>query len=128
MRSLEDLEMALEHGLSAWDNEIVEKHARKMGLKVVKLVKKETPVKTGNLRRRWRARLDREKKQVIIWIENDAEYAEAVNNGHRVVRAKKTVGYAQGWNMLEKGIQTYKTEQMPKDVEAMFDDLRKALK
>ncbi len=128
MRSLEDLEAALEHGLSAWKNEIVVKHARRMGMKVVKLVKKGTPVDTGNLRRRWRARVDTETGKILIWVENDAEYAAAVNDGHRIVRARKTVGFANGRYMLEKGIQAYKAGQMPQDVQAMFDDLRKALK
>ncbi len=128
MKSLEELEAAFDRGLSAWGNEIISSHAGKMGLKVVKLVKKETPVDTGNLRRRWRARLDKGSGKFLIWIENDAEYAAAVNNGHRVVRAKKTVGFAKGRYMLEKGIQEYKARQMGKDVEEMFQDLRKALK
>ncbi len=128
MKSLEDLEAAFSHGLSAWENEIVGRHAGRMGLKVVKLVKKGTPVDTGNLRRRWRARLDKEGKEFLIWIENDAEYAGPVNNGYRVVRAKKTVGFVNGRYMLEKGIQEYKEGQMGKDVEEMFQDLGKALK
>lgn len=128
MKSLEELERAFDHGLSAWGNEIVSRHAGRMGLKVVRLVKKETPVDTGNLRRRWHARLDKRSGKFLIWIENDADYAAAVNNGHRVVRAKKTVGFAKGRYMLEKGIQEYKARQMGKDVEEMFQDLREALK
>ena len=99
-----------------------------MGLKVVGLVKKKTPVDSGNLRRRWRARIDRERGKIIIWIENDAEYAAPVNNGHRVVRAGRTVGFAQGKYMLEQGIQIYKEEQMKEDVEAMLDELKGALR
>lgn len=128
MRSLEELEAALDRGLNAWENGIAERHSRRMGLKVAGLVKKKTPVDTGNLRRRWRARTDRERGKIIIWIENDAEYAAAVNNGHRIVRAGRTVGFAQGKYMLEQGIQVYKEEQMKQDVEAMLEELKGALR
>ncbi len=128
MRRLEDLDAVFERGINAWENGIVRRHANRMGLKVVKLVKKKTPWKTGNLRRRWRARLERENGKITIWIENDAEYAAAVNNGHRVVRARRTVGFRQGKYMLEQGIQIYKEEQMKEDVEAMLEELRGALR
>lgn len=128
MKSMVELEAALEMGLSAWENSIVEKHAARMGQRVVKEIKRLTPVKTGNLRRRWVAKVDRENKTIIIRIANDAEYAAAVNNGHRVVRAKKTVGYTNGKYMLEKGIQTYKVTYMKQDVENMLEDLRKAFR
>lgn len=128
MKSLEDLEAALERGLSSWEQEIMEKHANRMGHKIVREVKRLTPVNTGNLRRRWFARIDRQSRQIIIWVANDAEYAASVNNGHRVVRAKKTVGFSKGKYMLEKGIQTYQITYMKQDIEEMLKELGKALK
>ena len=54
MKSLEDLERAFERGLNAWESGIVGQQANRMGSKVVREIKRKTPVDTGNLRRRWR--------------------------------------------------------------------------
>lgn len=128
MKSLEDLERAFERGLNAWESEIVARHAEKMGQKAVREVKRETKVVTGNLRRRWDSRVEKKDGGVDIIIENDAEYAEPVNNGHRVVRGGKTVGYAEGRHMLEKGIAAYKNVYMKDDLQGMVDDLGKKMR
>lgn len=128
MKSLEDLEKALEIGLKEWESTIVEKHTKKMGLKVVREVTQKTPVKTGNLKRRWFSRVDKEKGQIVIFVYNDAEYAPHVNYGHRIVKAGKTIGKREGKFMLEDGIETYKQNYMKDDVEEMLSDLRKAMK
>ena len=107
MKSLEDLEDVFQAGIDAWENDIVYTHASVMGHKIVREIKRLTPVDTGNLRRRWFFRVDKATGDVIIWISNDAEYAPHVNNGHRIVRAKKTVGKTKGRHMLEKGMQEY---------------------
>ena len=70
MRSLEDLERAFDRGLNAWESEIVASHAEKMGKKVVREVKRETKVVTGNLRRRWDSRVEKEDGGVNIIAEN----------------------------------------------------------
>lgn len=127
MKSLEDLEAALECGLTVWETDIVIKNANRMGQKIVREVKRTTPVDTGNLRRRWFCRVDNKKGQLTIWIGNDADYAAPVNNGHRIVRAKKTVGFVKGRYMLEKGIKTYQVTYLRQDVEDMLAELRKAL-
>lgn len=123
MKTLEDLERAFETGLYSWEKEIVKKHASVMGHKVVREVKRKTPIKTGNLRRRWFSRVEERNDEIVIVISNDADYAAAVNNGHRVVRAKKTVGYVKGKHMLETGIQTYKDRYMKQDVGEMLQEL-----
>ena len=128
MKSLEDLERAFDRGLNAWESEIVARHAEKMGQKAVREVKRETKVVTGNLRRRWDSRVEKKDGGVDIIIENDAEYAEPVNNGHRVVRGGKTVGYAEGRHMLEKGIAAYKNVYMKDDLQGMVDDLGKKMR
>lgn len=127
MKSLEDLENAFERGITAWEKEIVDKQAGQMGQKVVREVKQITPVISGNLRRRWFCKVEYKDNQIILRIYNDAEYAEAVNNGHRLVRNGKTVGKVNGRQMLEKGIAEYQNSYMKKDVEAMLKELRKAM-
>lgn len=128
MRSLEDLEMIFDTGLNAWETEIVRKRAAAMGMKIIREVKRLTPHITGNLKRRWFFRVEVRDGEVVIWVSNDAEYAAPVNYGHRIVRGGKTVGKTQGKMMLEKGIQTYQDTYMQQDVEAMFEDLKGAMK
>lgn len=128
MRSLEDLERAFDRGLNAWESGIVAEHAEKMGKKIVREVKRETKVVTGNLRRRWDSRVEARSDGADIIIENDAEYAEPVNNGHRVVRGGRTVGYAEGRHMLEKGIAAYQNVYLKDDLQGMVDDLGKKMR
>ena len=92
MRSLEDLERAFDRGLNAWESGKVLTVAGRMGQKCVREVKRKTPVITGNLRRRWRSSAEKQGNDVVIILENDADYAEAVNNGHRIVSHGKTGG------------------------------------
>lgn len=127
MKSLEDLERAFDRGLNAWESGIVAAHAEKMGKKIVREVKRETKVVSGNLRRRWDSRVEGRSDGADIIVENDAEYAEPVNNGHRVVRGGRTVGYAEGRHMLETGIATYQNVYLKDDLQGMVDDLGKKM-
>jgi hypothetical protein len=128
VKTLEDLERAFESGLTVWEKEVLKKRASVMGHKIVREVKRETKVITGNLRRRWFFRLEERSGEMVIVISNDADYAAAVNNGHRIVRARKTVGMAKGRHMLEKGIETYQSKYLKDDVEGMLQDLRQAIR
>lgn len=128
MKSLEDMETAFDCGLTAWEAGIVEKHASVMGHKIVREIKRKTPVDTGTLRRRFFFRVEKRGKDLVIVIGNDVDYAGPVNNGHRIVRAKKTVGMKKGVHMLENGIETYKNTYLEDDVQGMLDDLKGALK
>lgn len=129
MKSLEDLERAFERGLNAWESDLVQKQAEQMGAKCVREVKRKTPHITGNLRRRWKSRVEREKTDMKIILEDDAEYAAAVNNGHRIVNgARETVGYREGRHMLEKGIASYKDTYMADDMEKLISVLRDGMK
>ncbi len=128
MRSLEDLEIAFESGLTAWETEIARKRAAAMGMKIIREIKRLTPHITGNLKRRWFFRVEVRDGELVIWVSNDAEYAAPVNYGHRIARGGKTVGKTQGKMMLEKGIQAYKDTYMQQDVEAMLNDLKGAMK
>lgn len=127
MRSLEDLEAMFAVGMTSWQRTIVRRHARIIGLKLVREAKKLTPVDTGNLRRHWFFRVD-ETGDIHIRALNDAEYAAYVNNGHRIVKGGHTVGFAQGKHMVEKAIDAYKEKYMKQDVEAMLEDLRRAMR
>lgn len=128
MKSLEDLERAFERGLVRWESEIVVGNAKVMGTKAVREIKRKTPLKTGNLRRRWDSRVAQGENDVSIYLTNDADYAPHVNDGHRIVAGGKTVGYKEGHHMLEKGIASYQDNYMQEDLQKMVDDLGKAMR
>ena len=120
MKSLEDLEKAFDRGLEAWECDIALKDAGKMGQKCVREVKRKTHWISGNLRRRWSSRTEKGS--------NDVEYAPYVNDGHRIVRGGKTVGYAEGQHMLEKGVSVYTDNYLRDDLQGMVDDIGRAMK
>jgi len=69
-------------------------------------IKKNTPVRTGHLRKSWRSapavKGPSGVKKVLV---NTADYSEFVNYGHRVVsRSGKTMRFIPGRHMLEKGV------------------------
>ena len=128
MKSLEDFERAIERGLNAWEQEIVVEHAEKMGAKIVREVKRETQVQTGNLRRRWDSKAEKRSDGADIMITNDADYAAPVNNGHRIVSHGKTVGYKEGRHMLEIGIANYQDTYLKDDLQGMADELGKRMR
>lgn len=128
MNSLEDLERAFDRGLAAWEQDIVAVHAEKMAQKVVREVKRETNVVSGNLRRRWDSRVEKKSDGADIILTNDADYAAPVNNGHRIVSHGKTVGYKEGRHMLEMGIATYQNNYMKDDLQDMVTDLGKKMR
>lgn len=60
----------------------------------------------GTMRKNWqRSHIQKTGGKKTVRIYNGIDYAFYVNNGHRVVRDKKTIGYAMGKFMLEKGIE-----------------------
>jgi hypothetical protein len=96
----EELELMLED-VRAIDKKVLTK-AVNVGLADVK---KNTPVDTGFLRRMWFATPTLEVNGgVEKELFNAADYALYVNNGHRIVRYGKTVGFKKGEFMLEKAI------------------------
>lgn len=127
MKELADLEKAFERGLNAWQGQILEAGAKRIGSFAVAEVKRLTPVQTGLLRRRWYAKVEKGSGDILIWIINNTEYGPAVNYGHRIVRAKKTVGKTRGVYMLENGIYNYKRSGLKRDIEKMLEDLRRSL-
>lgn len=129
MKTLEDLERAFERGLNAWESGIVKKHAGQMGQKAVREIKRRTPIITGNLRRRWSSRVEQQDKDVRIILEDDADYAAAVNNGHRIVDGTgQTVGFKEGRHMLEKGLASYREHYLQDDLQGMVDELSGRMK
>ena len=112
----------------AWESGIVERHAARMGQKIVREVKRGTNVVSGNLRRRWFSHVEKRSQDTNIIISNDADYAPYVNNGHRIVRGGRTVGMAAGKHMLENGIMLYRENYLADDVRTMLDELKGALR
>ena len=128
MRTLEELDAVLQSGLRAWESGIVERHAARMGQKIVREVKRGTNVVSVNLRRRWFSHVEKRSQDTNIIISNDADYAPYVNNGHRIVRGGRTVGMAAGKHMLENGIMLYRENYLADDVRTMLDELKGALR
>jgi surface antigen len=68
-------------------------------------VKKKTPVDKGTLRKNWQASNAKHFGGVfLIDIYNNTEYAPFIENGHRIVRGGRTVGYQPGVFMLRDAI------------------------
>ena len=65
------------------------------------ITKRLTPVDGGTLRGAWQRQNDGSFKQIIY---NNTSYAAHVEWGHRVVKGKKTVGFAKGRKMLHKAM------------------------
>ena len=128
MRELDELEEVFRHASEEWENRIVERNANRMGTRAKDECKKITGVDTGTMRRSWFFRIDRKKGEILIWVSNPMEYAPYVNNGHRVVRAKKVVGYAPGKRWLEHGLENYRVHYMKEDVNRMLQELKGAMK
>lgn len=96
----EELELMLED-VKAIDKKVLTK-AVNVGLRTAK---HNTPKVTGFLQRSWRISQTEEKnKGVEKKLYNTAEYALYVNNGHRIVRNGKTIGFVKGRLMLDKAI------------------------
>lgn len=128
MKSVEDLERAFDRGLAEWEKRIALEHAEKIGKKCVREIKRKTPIKTGNLRRRWDSHAEKCSNDVEIYLTNDADYAAYVNDGHRKVQGGRTTGFVEGHHMLEKGVASYKDHYLQEDLQGMVDDLGKAMK
>lgn len=89
----------------------------------VRVVKENTPVITGFMRKNWRSAPAVKAKGggASKTIVNTSDYSPFVNYGHRLVnKAGETTGFVKGQFMLEKGIshteKTMKTE-FEKEVE-----------
>ena len=65
------------------------------------ITKRLTPVDGGTLRGAWQRQNGGSFKQIIY---NNTSYAAHVEWGHRVVKGKKTVGFAKGRKMLHKAM------------------------
>ncbi|MBZ5952910.1 HK97 gp10 family phage protein [Leuconostoc gelidum subsp. gasicomitatum] len=72
---------------------------------VIRKVKQKTPVDQGTLRRNWQASgAKRHAGVFLIDIFNNIEYAPFIENGHRIVRGGRTVGYQSGIFMLRDSL------------------------
>lgn len=123
MRDMNELVGMFERGLEAWQAEIFEREAMKIGRHAVDSVKALTPVVTGYLRRNWYNDITKEGNDYIIWIKNNVVYGPAVNYGRRT----RSGGMTRGQYMLERGIANYKNSAYRNDIDAMISTLREAL-
>ncbi len=78
-----------------------EKFLMKKAEETIGNAKRYTPVDTGTLKNAWQRQNGGSFKQIIY---NNCSYSADVEWGHRVVRGKKTVGFARGRKMLHKAI------------------------
>jgi hypothetical protein len=75
-------------------------------------VKKNTPDRTGFMRKSWRSApaVKRKGGGVSKAIVNSADYSSFVNNGHRIVKNGATVGWVKGRFMLEHAVKVVEKE------------------
>lgn len=74
---------------------------QELGNMLLRGTKDRTPKKTGNLERNWFISSVRRRGDTFeIEIYNNVEYAPWGENGHRVVRNGRTVGWCEGFYML----------------------------
>ena len=127
MRDFNELNKAFEKGLSVWQKDILKKEVNKIGQKALAEIKALTPVDTGLLRRRWRAKVKGSAEDMLIEISNNTEYTAAVNYGRRKVKGGKTTGKTKGAYMLEKGLNNYRVKGLRRDIDKMLEELKKRL-
>lgn len=77
------------------------KVAKRIAQLAIRKVKKMSPVDTGDLRNNWKFHIVKRGDTYTILIYNQLEYASFVENGHRIVRFGKTVGWVEGRFMLK---------------------------
>lgn len=77
------------------------KVAKQLAQMAIRRVKKMTPVDQGDLRDNWKSHIIKKGDTYTIIIYNQIEYASFVENGHRIVRDGKTVGWVEGRFMLK---------------------------
>lgn len=99
----------------------------KVGLQFVRQVKGATPVLSGNLRRNWYVK-DAVKGggSWSIEVANNTEYAEYVNNGHRIInRSGKQVGVFVGYRFMEATADAFEPHLNTAAQKAYEEKLRK---
>ncbi|MGY3725015.1 HK97 gp10 family phage protein [Granulicatella balaenopterae] len=70
--------------------------------KFAKDVAKRTPHDTGDLQKNWKYRVFKARAdEYIILVWNPMEYAEYVENGHRIMRNGKKIGWVEGRFMMK---------------------------
>lgn len=78
---------------------------QELGNMLLRRTKRRTPVKSGELRRKWFITSVRQRGDMFeIEIYNNTEYAPWVENGHRVVVHGETVGWCEGFFMLRLSV------------------------
>lgn len=75
--------------------------ANRVALLAIRKVKKMTPVDKNLLRQSWKHAVVKNGDNYTIWLFNETEYAEYVENGHRIVVAGQTVGWVEGRFMMK---------------------------
>ena len=78
---------------------------QELGNMLLRRTKRRTPVKSGELRRKWFITSVRQRCDMFeIEIYNNTEYAPWVENVHRVVVHGETVGWCEGFFMLRLSV------------------------
>ena len=94
-----------------------EKFLMKKAEETIGNAKRYTPVDTGTLRNAWQRQNGGAFKQIIY---NNCSYSADVEWGHRIVRGKKTVGFARGHRMLHKAMNRTKLS-FYRDLETVYN-------
>lgn len=101
-------------GIQRQKDVIVSAIAKELTARLLRKVKKRTPVKTGTLRRGWTTgNTYNGDSYVVVMVNNNTYYASYVENGHRK-RNKK--GWVHGRKMLALSV-----EELQKDSQAIIE-------
>lgn len=97
----------------ALDERVIERFIRdfllEMAFRAERKIKKQTPVKTGHLRRNWRVgNVERHGNALVVEIINNTEYASFVEYGHRA--GKNSTRWVEGRFMATISMQEIERE------------------
>ena len=97
------LQKALKEKIENQDN-LIERCVNNAAARVIRVTKRGTPVRSGNLRRNWKVEAAKKiTNGYSAKVYNNSDYADYVEYGRRRLRKGKTVGWIDGKFMLTQG-------------------------
>ena len=111
------------------EDKILKAAINEIALRLYRLVVRDTPVDSGWLRMNWEiGAIQKRGNEYYVEIINPVEYAEWVEDGHRIVVDGVTIGWVEGFFMLkinEKKIDKVKDRIIKRHVDAWLKDVFK---
>lgn len=110
-----------------------EKHLKKVGNKLKKILKEKSPdggkEHRGKLNSSWKSEVkgyNGEDLQMDIW--STSPHFHLVDRGHiQKTPSGKTTGFVQGKHFLAAAVQEIESDVLPKEIESLFKDISKKM-